>query len=586
MNKTININLGGVFFHIDENAYAKLKRYLDAIRRSLSDDPKGQDEIIKDIEFRISELLNERIKDSRQVVSEAEIDEIITIMGQPEDYIIDEELFTDSGQAYSKSTKSKKLFRDPDDKFLGGVSSGLAHYFNVDPIWIRIGWLIAVFGLGFGILAYIILWILLPEAKTTAEKLQMEGEPVTIGNIEKKIRAEFEGVSDRVKDAAGEVSDAVKKGYDNVSSAVKKKDLRKTGAKAKSGLQDFIETMGKIIAALFMVVGKFIGVLLIFFSAIGIIALFISLVTAGAVDIMGMDSLFNDGFNFVNITEIPIWLISLLIFLLLGIPLFMLFVLGLFILSTKAKILSKTALFILLGLWLMALLSAVFIGVKQGAEFVHEGAVIETVNLHTKATDTLHLKMVDDESLSNYSYIRRRSEFKKVMDANGESANYANDINIRIFDTDSTFAYLKIKREAHGSSIKNAKQKAENIDYGYHAITDNLKLNAYFLTKDVYRMQEVTATLYLPKDQYIYLDENTRTFLNNYVQNTDNLYRRDLAGHYFRMTDAGLQCLSCEEIIEQTPDKANAVKDSMTVMTDSTKNLGVKNDTVVTDSLR
>ena len=81
MNKTVNINLGGIFFHIDEVAYQKLKRYIDAIRRSLSDDPKGRDEIISDIELRIGELLSERVKDVRQVVSEADIDEVITVMG-------------------------------------------------------------------------------------------------------------------------------------------------------------------------------------------------------------------------------------------------------------------------------------------------------------------------------------------------------------------------------------------------------------------------------------------------------------------------------------------------------------------------
>lgn len=585
MNKTININLGGIFFHIDENAYAKLKRYLDAIRRSLSDDPKGRDEIIKDIELRISELLNERIQDERQVVSENDIDEVIAIMGQPEDYIVDEELFTDNGNTYSKSTASKKLFRDGEDKFLGGVAAGMAHYFNVEPIWIRIAWLIAVFGLGFGILVYIILWILLPEAKTTAEKLQMEGEAVTISNIEKKIREEFEDVSGRVKNAAGEVSDAVKKGYDNVSDAVKKKDLRRTRAKARSGLQDFIETIGKIIATLFMVIGKFIGVLLIFFSAIGLITLLISVFTAGAVDIMGFDNLYSDGFNIVNITEVPIWLISLLVFVLFGIPLFMLFVLGLFILSSKVKILSKTALFVLLGLWLMALLSAVFIGVKQGAEFVNDGAVIENATLHANLNDTLRVSMVDNEALSNYEYIRRRNEFKRVIDTNEEAAFYANDVNVRIFKTDSAFAYLKIKKEANGRTRKDARNKASNIQYGYNVVTDQLKLNAYYLTKDHYRLQEVTVTLYVPENQYVYLDNNLRTFLNNYIENTDNLYRRDLAGHYFRMTDEGLHCLSCENKNTTTPESVKAVKDSLVTVKDSIENQGVKGDTITMDSL-
>jgi phage shock protein PspC (stress-responsive transcriptional regulator) len=174
MNKTININLGGFFFHIDEVAYQKLQRYLESISKSLSDDPQGKNEIIADIEARISELLSEKITDARQVVNESDIDDIIVIMGQPEDYAEAEQEYNDANYSYKRNSASgKKLFRDGDDKFLGGVASGIAHYLDLDTIWVRLALLaLFIFG-GFGILLYIILWILLPEAKTTAEKLQM-----------------------------------------------------------------------------------------------------------------------------------------------------------------------------------------------------------------------------------------------------------------------------------------------------------------------------------------------------------------------------------------------------------------------------
>ena len=109
MNKTININLGGLFFHIDEIAYQKLNRSLSAIRKSLSDDSQGRDEIIKDIELRISELLSIKIVDERQVISEGDIDSIIEVMGQPEDYNVDEGLFTESKTYTHKTKSSKKL---------------------------------------------------------------------------------------------------------------------------------------------------------------------------------------------------------------------------------------------------------------------------------------------------------------------------------------------------------------------------------------------------------------------------------------------------------------------------------------------
>ena len=138
MNKTININLGGVFFHIDEIAYQKLKSYLDAIRRSLSDDPKGRDEIITDIESRIGELLSSKVKDVRQVVNQQDIEEVIDVMGKPEDYMVDDEIFNDDTYSTYNRKRPRKLYRDGSDRFLGGVSSGMAHYLNVDVGAIRL----------------------------------------------------------------------------------------------------------------------------------------------------------------------------------------------------------------------------------------------------------------------------------------------------------------------------------------------------------------------------------------------------------------------------------------------------------------
>ena len=563
MNKTININLGGIFFHIDEIAFQKLKRYLDAIRQSLSDDPKGRDEIITDIESRISELLSERVKDARQVVNESDIDEIVDIMGQPEDYAVDEELFMDdSGKSYTGSSSSKKLFRDGDDKFLGGVASGIAHYFGVDVIWIRLAWIIlATFG-GSGVLVYIILWILLPEARTTAEKLQMEGEPVNISNIEKKIRAEFEDASVRVKGAAKDVGDAVKEGYDNVSDSLKKKDLKKHQSRAKSGLQDLIETLGKIIVTFFMVIGKFIGVILIIVSIAALIGLIISLFTAGAIDFIGVDSLFDGDLPIMNITGVPIWILSLLLLILVGMPFLMLFFLGLFILSSKSKILSRTAKFVLLGIWIIALLGAIYLGVKQAAEFSNEGSSVELNNIVLMPTDTLTVKMIDDETISNYTELRRRHSFTKVYDKNDVEKYYSNSIRLSINSSDSTEAYVKVRKEAYGRNRLIARENAENINYSFEKLNDELLLNGYLLTdtKNVFRDQDLQVTLYIPENQVVYLDESTRSFLR-YIKTTHDMYRGDMAGHHFKMTQEGLDCLDCDEDIWSTEeDEKDGVK--------------------------
>jgi len=173
MNKTVNINLAGIFFHIDEDAYLKLQRYLEAIKRSFTDS-QGREEIISDIEARISELFTERMKTERQVIGNKEVEEVIAIMGQPEDYLVDDEIFEDEPSSKTKNTyrssSSKKLYRDTDNSYIGGVSAGLAHYFGIDAIWIRLIWILLVFGAGTGVFLYILLWILVPEAKTSLSR--------------------------------------------------------------------------------------------------------------------------------------------------------------------------------------------------------------------------------------------------------------------------------------------------------------------------------------------------------------------------------------------------------------------------------
>lgn len=550
MNKTININLGGIFFHIDETAYQKLKRYIDSIRRSLSDDPKGRDEIIADIEQRISELLSEKVTDARQVVSENDIDEIIAIMGQPEDYMVDEELFSEESRRTYTSERGarKRLFRDGEDKFLGGVSSGIAYYFDVDVIWIRIAWLVAAFGFGFGFLLYIILWILLPEARTTTEKLQMEGEPVTITNIEKRVRAEFEDASNRVKGAVDEVTGAVKEGYENVSDSLKKKTGRRRDSRARSGIQEFIDVIGKIVVAFFTIIGKFIGIILIITAAATLIGLVVGLFTAGTADFMGAYWLFDDDFVFRNVTTVPIWIISLLLLVLIGIPFLMLFFLGLFIISGKAKILSRTAKLVLLGIWLIALLSAIFIGVKHGAEFARDAHVIETVDYVAAPLDTLSIKMLDNENLSNYYEFRHRSGFRKVIDESDNDRLYSNDVTLYFKETDSAQAYVKVKKEASGRTRLVAKTNAEEIQYNFNQVGNTLSFDGYFLldAKEPYRNQDVRVTMHIPVGQVIYVDESTRSFLG-WIDTTNDLYRRDIPEHYFKMTENGLECLDCPE---------------------------------------
>ncbi len=262
MNKTVNINLGGMFFHIDEDAYQKLSRYFDAIKRSLSDS-NGQDEIIKDIEMRIAELVAEKHTSDKQVISLKELDEIIAIMGQPEDYRIEPDGEPTQNTYAANNVQgrtNKKLYRDKDTGMIGGVAAGLGHYFGIDAVWIRIFLVIMVIaGFGSGILAYIILWVVMPEAVTTSEKLEMKGEPITISNIEKKVKEEFEAVSEKIKNAP----------YD------------KMGNQVKTGVDKFTGSASDVLMTILKIFAKIIGVFLIISAMATLIMLFIGVFTLG-----------------------------------------------------------------------------------------------------------------------------------------------------------------------------------------------------------------------------------------------------------------------------------------------------------------
>jgi len=539
MNKTININLGGIFFHIDELAYQKLRLYLDAIRRSLSDDPQGRDEILNDIEHRIGELLSERIKDQRQVVNEADIDEITKIMGKPEDYLVDEEIFEDEPN-YRPRTSNKKLYRDGEDKFLGGVSSGIGHYLGIDALWVRILWIVLVIaGFGAGIPIYILLWILIPEAVTTSEKLQMKGEPVNISNIEKKIREELQDVGNLVKDGVNDVTEKVK------SSKFKKK----VSGKTKSGLDEVIDVLSKIILTILNVFGKFIGALLIFIAAVTIIALIFGALSWSSIEILGFnkDWIHTPPFFFDSV--IPSWLLISFTFIAVGIPFIVLFMLGLRILSSNVKSFSTTTKLSLLGIWLIALLGLGFAGINFATQRAHDGVFKQTEEIPIIAMDTIKLKMVSDENLSNRSELRRSYGYETVYD-NDQQKLYSTRINVDVKTTEKSSAFIKIRKESQGNNRLNANNDAEAIEYEFNLSNKNLLLNGYFLTdfKNKFKDQLVDIIVYLPINSVVYIDGSTRSFLND-VENVQNIYDRNMPKHYFKMTEVGLECLDCDPSI-------------------------------------
>ncbi|GAA4952017.1 PspC domain-containing protein [Algibacter agarivorans] len=543
MNKTVNINLAGIFFHIDEDAYLKLQRYLEAIKRSFTDS-QGRSEIIADIEARIAELFNERVQNDKQVIRIKEVDEVISIMGQPEDYLVDDEIFEDDPHtSYSKkAAPSRKLFRDTDNSYIGGVSSGLAHYFGIDAIWIRLAWILLIFGAGTGILLYILLWILVPEAKTTAEKIMMTGEPVNISNIEKKIKDGFDSVTETVGDVAKNVSDSV-------SNAAKNIDVKKTGNSIKSSSRTFFDTIGDIIMFFFKVFAKFIGIILIITGAAAIIGLIIGLFSLGVANIMHIPGL--DLVEIANAGETPIWLVSLLAFFAVGIPFFFLFYLGLKILINNLKSIGNIAKFTLLGLWLISIISLVIVGARQASEHAFEESFTEKTEMPITANDTINIKMVSHDNFNSDHYHHDR--FKLAYNESGDKVLYSSNIDIIVKSTTDSIARIGIRKRADGRDYEKAIERAKNIDYNFEFKNNTLLLDSYLTTnpENKFSDQKVDVVLYLPENSVVYFNNSTKDNLNYRTYN-GNIVSRDKVNHYLKILNDDTECLDCP--IEEDED--------------------------------
>ena len=519
MNKTVNINLAGIFFHIDEDAYAKLQRYLEAIRHSFSN-TQGRDEIISDIEARIAELFNEKIKNERQVISVKEVEEVIAIMGQPEDYMVDEEIFEDEPKrTQSAKTVGKKLFRDPETGYVGGVSSGLGHYLGIEAIWIRLLWiLLTIFSSGAFVLIYIAFWIFVPEAKTTADKLAMRGEEVTISNIEKKIREGFHEVSDSIKNV----------------------DYDRYGKQASAGASSAATTLGNIIKFCLKLFVKFVGILLLLIAGSTLIALFVGLFAVGTFGII--EAPWTDYVDMVN-TGAPLWVLSLLAFFAVGIPFFFLFVLGLKILVKNLRSIGRIALLTLLGVWLISVIGLSVIGISQATNRAFDGDVANTEKLSIMPTDTLFLRMRNNPEYTGKTW--RSSDFRIAYD-NGNKVLVGNDIRLIVKSTKDSLGKIEVVKSAEGKDFQDARTRAENISYSTSLIGNELLLDSYFISDSSYgyRDQEVQVTLFLPEGTVLWADENTSSFHSNADYYGDILISGE-EGHFLKIMENETSCEDC-----------------------------------------
>jgi phage shock protein PspC (stress-responsive transcriptional regulator) len=191
MKVTVNINLGGYAFNIDEDAYERLRQYMKNLEKEFSGESSAA-EIMTDIEGRIAELFRMRLNSYKQVITMKDVEEVMAVLGSPE-------AISGNGTSDEPPPRSqRRIYRDPDRRVFGGVCAGISAYLDWDPLIMRIIFALLIFAGGFGLALYLILWIVLPEAKTTAQKLEMRGDPVNIENIKDTVKKEFETVKKKM----------------------------------------------------------------------------------------------------------------------------------------------------------------------------------------------------------------------------------------------------------------------------------------------------------------------------------------------------------------------------------------------------
>jgi len=626
MKKNISINISGIIFHVEEDGYELLKNYLESISRYFStyEDSK---EITDDIEGRIAEIFLGKLSNSKQVITQEDVDMVIKTMGSVEDFAAAEAMEEDTSyrSSYGQSSepashddetygrkrlyrdterkvlggvaagiahyfktdplwirllilvfffadafasfgtitlvtyivlwivlpgnpslehdrKVKKLFRNPDDKVIGGVSGGIAAYFGSDPTVIRLLFVLSIFLGGTGLLIYIVLWIITPEAKSITDKMQMKGEPVTLSNIESSIKKNFS------VDESGEES-----------------LLLRIILFPFRLIAMVINALGKALGPLLNVLGDFARVFAgLILVLIGFAVVF-SLLVSGSI-LLGLSSF--DPISLVD-SDVPLRLLqeslpaaaSVFGALTLLIPAVALIIAGIAVIARR-RMVNATLGWSALGVWFIALIG-LSVTVPQVVLDFRERGRYSTRDTYDLGKTTAVLTLGDYPEDQGFAQPR---------------------LMIR-GHADSLLA-LEKEFEARGRNRKTAIEYAQMVSYEIQRNDSVLVFPPVYTFNEnaKFRDQEVELTLFMPYGQTFMMDRELSLILRNTLyRNSYNV--ADMDDNTFVFTQEGLECLSCQQREElegelglSAPDSAddNADNFSQIYETGAFRNLDIR----------
>ena len=361
MNTTKDIHLSHVKFTMDDEAYIILKSYLNKLTIAFSSN-SSKNEILEDIESHIAELFSANSSINR-VISVSDVNNAIDVLGTPEELAEDE---NEQDKPSKNTNTNKKLFRDTDDSYVGGVASGLAHYFGISPAWIRVLFILFFFlPVPFTTLAYIILWIVVPSAKTSADKIRMNGEAVSVASIKNKIESVLPEIEKEITDFDKEYAKGL-------------------WGKVKYYLKKTINVLLITSSKLLKIISIIFGYILMFYSFLGglitsLIVLFLGSVNSAITNSTSSEIVINGNTIYelndllrIDILDFvaSIGVVSIVIFgLLILIPCVVLFIVGLKLAFRNSYNINKMTMYVLASIWIMSFLYFIYaIGVELVTE--------------------------------------------------------------------------------------------------------------------------------------------------------------------------------------------------------------------------
>jgi phage shock protein PspC (stress-responsive transcriptional regulator) len=526
MNKTIIININGIVFHIEEDAYEILRSYMTDVKRHFADEEDSV-EITTDIENRIAEMFSEILaRENRPVVVTADVTTIISQMGTIEDFETEAEqktAYTD-GQA----AQNRKLFRDPDDHLLGGVCAGIANYFDIEIVWIRLAFAIITFIGGSGAIAYLVLWIIVPKAVTRADKMAMKGERLDLKGFVRNFEEEVKNVHHTLSNAGTHAQPFAYKVRDFVG--------------------DFFEHFRYFLGGAGKVLLKIIGVfiLLVCFGFVISAVVALAFFTAQGRDVFHLFpfSLINHGYSdIIAFSAFGVILIPLLAIILSTLRVIF-----------NSKVMGRSTGYTLLIIWIVALGLLGYHASKVAADFREEASFSQNIGIEVPSKNVYYLKLNEIKYLSKEDSIQLdiNDKFKGRVILNDEDDDdnrhetRPQSVHIFIERSDVAQPVLVESFRARGYSKKQALSNAMNTSYYFNQQDSVLSFDRALKVpfNALWRNQEVNLTLKIPQNATLVIDKNMERYIQDVSlwECNEKNKRDNNSPATFIMTGTGLQC--------------------------------------------